>query len=666
MSWLENWRYRKKFIIDHTKISNDLTWFPIVIFLDDVDVFNEIGKNRYKIAFTKDDGTTQLYAEIERWDWMSKKAVIHISKSDWVISSTNDTVFYMYFDNSKPDNTNYAGDIGSTPAQKVWDNNFMGVWHLNTLGSAIRKDSSINGNDGAWNGETNLIHDILYVDDFKKYSGNPILSGTEAWESDGIRDPTFLLTPDGYAVKENGLYILYYNGKQTIDGNEYRKVGRATSPDGIHWTKDPNNPIFSDTDYTAMASVIKKGDNDYIMYYKNSSGGFNYATSLDGVHWTPNTTNAPILSPSDFGLSNIALPFVTQIGNTWYMVFEGAGSVWNIYMATSSDGYSWTPVNNGNPIYTSDSGWDSYAQANPSLYEIDTGKYIICYNGETQANDWNLGILYSTSLTSGWTTWKNNPILTKGTSGEFDSVRMEGMRILKDDIRAPVLRLWYFGLDTTDSYQDGRIGYATCEQTIEGKADGANKFNGSTNYIEIPDSDSLSSLDMTVEACVKGGKLNQAIVYKGSSSSDREYVLGTSNELTYGKMQFRTIKSGDASVYNTAKDPNEWDVSNWHYVVGRNNDATHTVDLFIDATLVASDNTNDYSMGNLTSPLNVGRYGGNTLYYGGLLDEIRLSNIVRDENWINATYYTLFDALIQYGEIEFLNLVSAIMFGANF
>ena len=137
MAWLSGWDKRIKLTIDQTKIdTQDLTWFPVTVFLSPTHgdcVFDELAAdaNRFKIAFTKADGETQLYGEIEKWDDANESAVIHVSRDGWVISNTVNTDFYMYYDKDHADNTTYIGDINSTPGAAVWDGNFKAVYHMN-------------------------------------------------------------------------------------------------------------------------------------------------------------------------------------------------------------------------------------------------------------------------------------------------------------------------------------------------------------------------------------------------------------------------------------------------------------------------------------------------------------------------------------------------------
>lgn len=153
MAWLSGWDKRIKLTVDHTKIDADLSWFPITVILSSTHgscVFDELTSdaNRFKIAFTKVDGTTELYAEIEEWDDANESAIIHVSKDGWTISSSADTDFYMYYDIDHADNTTYIGDIDSTPGHNVWDGNFKLVTHMVDDTTSTIKDSTSNGNDG--------------------------------------------------------------------------------------------------------------------------------------------------------------------------------------------------------------------------------------------------------------------------------------------------------------------------------------------------------------------------------------------------------------------------------------------------------------------------------------------------------------------------------------
>ena len=153
-NWLsDEWDKRIKLTIDNTKIDAALSYFPVTVILSSTHgdcVFDELtqGGNRKKIAFTKSDGLTELYGEIEKWDDANESAIIHVSLSGWNISSSADTDFYMYYDVDHADNDTYIGDIDSTPGHSVWDSNFKVVCHMVDETTSAVKDSTSNGNDG--------------------------------------------------------------------------------------------------------------------------------------------------------------------------------------------------------------------------------------------------------------------------------------------------------------------------------------------------------------------------------------------------------------------------------------------------------------------------------------------------------------------------------------
>ena len=152
-SWLDDWAHRIKLTIDHTKIDSSLIDFPVLVTLTSGvqdDFFSEMSSSdSKKIAVTKNDGLTQCPVEIEQFDTAS--GIVNLWTKILTIVFDNDTVFYLYYDKNKDDNDSYVGDIGSTPARNVWDENFVGVWHMNqdpSGGAGCIKDSTSNSNHG--------------------------------------------------------------------------------------------------------------------------------------------------------------------------------------------------------------------------------------------------------------------------------------------------------------------------------------------------------------------------------------------------------------------------------------------------------------------------------------------------------------------------------------
>ena len=164
MAWLGSWAKRVKGTLDSagSKVSSDLTHFAVPLKLstscgigsDDMSgVFDEVGSSFLKIAITESDGTTELYGEVEKWDDTAEEALIWVSKSDWTISSSIDEEIYIYYDSTQSDNTTYIGTPGTRT--EVWDDNYIGVFHLGDAGSTVI--NSIGSDDGTFGGNVSQI-----------------------------------------------------------------------------------------------------------------------------------------------------------------------------------------------------------------------------------------------------------------------------------------------------------------------------------------------------------------------------------------------------------------------------------------------------------------------------------------------------------------------------
>ena len=138
---LQQWSNRIKLAIDHTKIDGDLTDFPVRVHLSNASgstlgdvspVFDELGSdaNRKKIAVTTADGVTQCFVEIENWDSVNREADLWVKVPN--VSSTEDTVLYLYYDSTHADNDtqlptdvvdDFTGNDGDPPNIALWNQN---------------------------------------------------------------------------------------------------------------------------------------------------------------------------------------------------------------------------------------------------------------------------------------------------------------------------------------------------------------------------------------------------------------------------------------------------------------------------------------------------------------------------------------------------------------
>lgn len=127
---------------------------------------------------------------------------------------------------------------------------------------------------------------------WKEYHGNPVakLGEKGQWDAGALGSMTVL--------KVGNVYHMYYEawgdcGTRRLD---YRslQIGHATSPDGLHWQKDPTNPVLPkgtgkdwDKDGTWDPFVIHE-DGQFKMWYgggENTHCDWAFAVSTDGSHF---------------------------------------------------------------------------------------------------------------------------------------------------------------------------------------------------------------------------------------------------------------------------------------------------------------------------------------------------------------------------------------------
>lgn len=136
------------------------------------------------VAFTKADGTTELYGECELFDVSEELGIYHVSRDGWVINAN--TSIYMYYDKDHAPNA-FIGAI--TARTEVWDGNFELVCHMN--------DDNGNVDDSTSNS----------VDLTKGSAGNPAEAAgkvglAQDFSSDYLTHATFLDSmPDDLTVE---------------------------------------------------------------------------------------------------------------------------------------------------------------------------------------------------------------------------------------------------------------------------------------------------------------------------------------------------------------------------------------------------------------------------------------------------------------------------------
>jgi len=312
MSWLNTWSKRIKLTVSGTEITEDLTDFPVLITLssgtgitntDTTSVFDELvtvsGTKKIAITTTISEVETECYTEIERWDWENEQAWLWTKIP--TIASGIDTTLYLYYDSTQPDNVTYVGDTGDIPAQNVWDDNFVGVWHMaqdpNGDVSGVVLDSTGNNNHGTPAGS--MISDDL-VDskigkgiDFDGGDDRIVISDSVALRPSTATLELCWYVSGGWAAL-SGNYFLLSKCEGNAGGDDNIAISLENDGTTRLWADDGSTNHFAYSIATAWS--------DTYHYVVGSLGGSGISIYTDGIFDQTTETYTSGLSPLEVDL----------------------------------------------------------------------------------------------------------------------------------------------------------------------------------------------------------------------------------------------------------------------------------------------------------------------------------------------------------------------------
>ncbi len=206
--WNHEWQYRKEITIDHNMVDEDLTNFPILFHNTSSNFASHAQTDGDDFVFISSDGTKKYHHEIEYYNSNTGELISWVNITS--LSSTVDTLFYIYYGNP---NCGNQENIGNT-----WNSEYIMVQHLSET-NGIHYDSTTNNNDGVPQGSLNQ-------------DASGIVDGAD--EFDGfddyinVYDDDSLSFGDGYDDSPFTVSVwVYMTGSYT--GNQ-RLVCKADSP----------------------------------------------------------------------------------------------------------------------------------------------------------------------------------------------------------------------------------------------------------------------------------------------------------------------------------------------------------------------------------------------------------------------------------------------------
>lgn len=297
MAWYDsNWSYRIPVTIDSTKVSADLTDFPVYVDLSDLsaDFFSNVKTDGSDIRVTKDDGTTEVPREVVAIDTGSSTGELHF-KADGTLSSSTDTDFYIYYGNASATEPATSATYG---AENVWSS-YDNVYHMqeDPSGSAPQIiDSTSNNRDGTSAGSmtsADLVNgqvgksldfdgsdDYLSVSSFGKTSNSHVT--VEAWVRPDVTNVNQHIVDESNTASYGGGLML-----------------RIKNDSGVRfWQQDAGFALNS-------ASTLTAGNFYYLVGVYDGTKQYIYIDGVEDVNNTLGSTSARNAANPRIGRSSL-------------------------------------------------------------------------------------------------------------------------------------------------------------------------------------------------------------------------------------------------------------------------------------------------------------------------------------------------------------------------
>lgn len=633
MAWLSGWRHRCRLTVDRTRIDANLTWFPILVKIsvncgkdgqDMTCIFDEVGDNSLKIAFTTADETTHLYAEIESWDSGSEVAYIWVSRDGWDIFSALDTDFYIYYDNTKPDNNAFIGTIGNRP--EVWDAYFTEVLHLadDIKVWTYRAPKTTAVGDPACAVTGGLIY---VIGGYTNVGATTVTNENEVYNPAGnswASKVAMTTARWGCMGATDGSKIYVFGGTiDNLDANMVKEL-EIYNIAGDGWAAGADLPVA-----LRCGGCVYNPDNGliYIIGGRKSDGSeSNKLYSYDPVGDNYDLTLTDIPQPVQGATCAYKDGKIYVIGGYDTGVALTVTRIYTISTDSWDTGTSAPEAKYGQTGYTGPALWGDYIYY---THGKNGGYHASAYRYEITADSWlqfTTGLKLRDGLASGIVDGKLYTIAGRDATGPLDEVEEY---ILPID----------YQVDSTGNNYHGAAKNMEADDQVIDNIDGCINLDGGNEFIDVAKGMTPISGDdsWTVECWARHDIDEIAILWSRAGAAN---VYGAT--VPVGTIRFLV----GAALFDS--DAAEIVVGNW-YSLAFVKTAALTGEIYKNGTMIKAGALQ--AMPVMDEDLNIGEYNDTQLEtypWNGRVDEFRVSTVIRLASWIKASYYSGDDNLVSW------------------
>ena len=240
---------------------------------------------------------------------------------------------------------------------------------------------------------------------FVPVAANPVFTaqGEGHWDVK-IRERGWILF-DQNAAAGTPAWRMWYTGYDgTREGK--KKLGLATSDDGVKWTPHPENPIYDETWVEDM--TIVPHDGTLYMFAEGKDDQAHLLKSADGVAWervgnldVRKVSGKPI-EPGPYGT-----PTAYFEDGVWYLFYERRDA--GIWLATSRDMKVLTNVSDAPVMVPGPDEFDLDLIAMNQVFKYKGRYYASIHGSKAGSKLWANGIAVSDDLRN-WKKYPGNPL----------------------------------------------------------------------------------------------------------------------------------------------------------------------------------------------------------------------------------------------------------------
>lgn len=229
-----------------------------------------------------------------------------------------------------------------------------------------------------------------------KNPANPILLPDNVFGVFALSDPSLLRTDNVFQMWTTGGGFVPNNPNPGVRIYHFTSPdGSAWLPDSENPVIQENQPGTWDSGHIETPHVIQVAD-EYWLYYVATVDSLpddaanlrlGLATSPDGIRWTRHAAN-PLLSRGsalEWDAKWIESPCVFRDDSLFYLWYNGISIDWKVHvgLATSTDGLVWKKWPH-NPVFspTETTGWESAAIYAPQVQKVGE-QFVMFYTGLT-------------------------------------------------------------------------------------------------------------------------------------------------------------------------------------------------------------------------------------------------------------------------------------------